>query len=86
MVCGLIFRELFLQTVFGRKETVLLCVIISILSQLSDLAGSFVKRSLGAKDFSSVLPGHGGVLDRFDSFIFTVPLFYYYLIGTGRFL
>ena len=89
LVCvgaGLLLRELSLQNALGFEETIFIGVMISVLAQISDLAGSFVKRALGAKDYSTLLPGHGGVMDRFDSFIFTVPLFYYYLVGTGRFL
>ena len=82
---GVLFREIFLKDVFGPWEIVWVSAGLSLLAQVSDLAASFLKRSLGAKDFSSLLPGHGGILDRFDSFLFTIPLFYYYLIGTGRF-
>lgn len=82
---GLLFREILLKEVFGRGETILISLGLSVLAQVSDLAASFLKRSFGMKDFSSLLPGHGGILDRFDSFLFSIPLFYYYLIGTGRF-
>ncbi len=47
---------------------------ISLLSQYGDLTASYVKRKLGIKDFGTILPGHGGVLDRFDGWIYALPL------------
>ncbi|MFA5103917.1 MAG: phosphatidate cytidylyltransferase [Candidatus Margulisiibacteriota bacterium] len=52
---------------------------VGIVGQLSDLSESLIKRDAGAKDSSNIIPGHGGVLDRMDSFIFTAPLLYYYI-------
>jgi len=52
-----------------------------IVSQIGDLAASSIKRFCRIKDFGNILPGHGGILDRFDSVIFTVPMVYaYYLV------
>ena len=47
---------------------------VALLSQYGDLTASWIKRKLGIKDFGSILPGHGGVLDRFDGWIYALPL------------
>ena len=51
--------------------TLLLCII----GQLGDLCFSAIKRSYNVKDFSNLLPGHGGILDRFDSLVFVLLAF-----------
>jgi len=57
----------------------ILAIIASILSQLGDLAASVIKRDCNVKDFGTILPGHGGIMDRFDSVIFIAPVVFYYL-------
>jgi len=58
------------------------CVIVGILiaffAQIGDLCESLIKRDAGVKDSGNVLPGHGGFLDRCDSYVFTLPVLYYY--------
>ena len=51
-------------------------VVISIAGQFGDLAASSIKSFCGVKDFGSIMPGHGGILDRCDSMLFVAPLVY----------
>ncbi len=60
-------------------KAIVVGVIVSVLAQVGDLVESLLKRELKAKDSGSILPGHGGILDRIDSFILTVPIFYLFV-------
>jgi phosphatidate cytidylyltransferase len=62
---------------WNLKKAFLLAVVVSIVAPLGDLAESMVKRDIGIKDMGSILPGHGGVLDRFDAMLFVLPTTYF---------
>lgn len=57
----------------------ILGLLCGLISQVGDLSASVMKREYGIKDFGNLIPGHGGVLDRFDSVLLVAPLVYYYL-------
>ena len=75
---GLIFKEPYIRYM-------IICAAGALISMVGDLAASAIKRDKGIKDYGKLIPGHGGILDRFDSVIFTAPVIYFLsllLIGT----
>jgi phosphatidate cytidylyltransferase len=62
--------------VFGYVFVLIATPILSTLSVLGDLSASTIKRNFGAKDFGNFFPGHGGILDRFDSVLYVTPILY----------
>jgi phosphatidate cytidylyltransferase len=62
----------------GLGAGLVLGILVAVLAPVGDLVASLIKRDLGLKDFGAFLPGHGGVLDRFDAILFCLPAAYYW--------
>ncbi len=86
LACSVLFRQ-FIQWVTGHNRfpwfsipvALVIGVLVVILGPLGDLSESLIKRDYGVKDMGRLIPGHGGVMDRFDSTFFTAPAVFYYL-------
>lgn len=77
-----IYRKLFRADLFEKitlNEAIILSILISLFSVLGDLFESKLKREFGVKDSGTILLGHGGFLDRFDSAMFVMPIVYYFV-------
>lgn len=71
----------YLDSSLGQEQYVMILAVVggvgSVISQVGDLAASAVKRNHEIKDYGNLIPGHGGIMDRFDSVIFTAPITYF---------
>jgi phosphatidate cytidylyltransferase len=76
VICGAVIALAFGPVLVGDfiPELLWIGIAVSLLSQYGDLTASWVKRNLGIKDFGTILPGHGGLLDRFDGWIYVLPV------------
>ncbi len=74
ILLGLIYA---LATSGPAAVYMIICGVGALISMVGDLAASAIKRNMGIKDYGKLIPGHGGVLDRFDSVIFTAPVIFY---------
>ena len=81
-VAALIYVK-FAPVELGLMETVALAVVVGLFGIVGDLAESVIKRGAGAKDSGTIIPGHGGILDRIDSMLFAVPVVYYFILCKG---
>ncbi len=73
-----VFKRFFFEgeSTLSYITVVVLSIILSVVSMFGDLAASTIKRNFGIKDFGKLLPGHGGIMDRFDSALFVMPVLY----------
>ncbi len=78
-MAAVIVLALLLDVDIGYSKMVILGVLIAVFAQLGDLAESKLKRSMGVKEAGNLIPGHGGILDRLDSIVFTGIVVYYCL-------
>ena len=84
VIYALIFMDQ-LKTVFANPLLIFIIVatVASVVSMIGDLAASAIKRDKQIKDYGRLIPGHGGILDRFDSVIFIAPIVYYLIAIIG---
>jgi phosphatidate cytidylyltransferase len=82
-IFGAVFGA-YLDSVLGLSDFTIVLAIVggvgSVISQVGDLAASAIKRNHDIKDYGKLIPGHGGIMDRFDSVIFTAPITYFLII------
>ena len=81
---GWLYGYFFVEKAFPDQRITwmiaLICAVGAVMSMVGDLAASAVKRNMEIKDYGKLIPGHGGIMDRFDSVIVTAPMTYFLTI------
>lgn len=77
---GTAFYHLFISSTMPIYVVIIMTLFLSVMGQFGDLVFSAIKRYFGQKDFASIIPGHGGILDRLDSVIFVLLGFMFFMI------
>lgn len=81
VLCGALFGYFMVENVINEQQITWVFALIggigSVISQIGDLAASAIKRNYEIKDYGKLIPGHGGIMDRFDSVIVTAPMIYF---------
>ncbi len=80
LLYGLFFKSRFDSIDHVELVLFIICALGAVPAVIGDLAASAIKRNNDVKDYGRLIPGHGGVLDRFDSMIFTAPIIYYLVV------
>ena len=76
---SIFFTCLIFNTFYTFEKIIILSIIVSSISQMGDLFISYLKRKSNLKDTGKIIPGHGGLLDRFDGIIFALPTIFYFI-------
>ncbi len=83
MITLLIFNRFFFDTpIMSYWMLIPVSMVLSVMGMLGDLSASVIKRNYGEKDFGTIMKGHGGIMDRFDSCLFVMPSIYAFVLFT----
>lgn len=78
-IISMLIAKFYFVDFLSLQDAIVMGIIVGTVGQMGDLVESLIKRDAGVKDSSALIPGHGGILDRFDSLLLTAPVVYLYL-------
>ena len=85
-IFGTVFESKINEVVNPSFVCAVACGVGAVISMIGDLCASAIKRNHNIKDYGHIIPGHGGILDRFDSLLFTAPAIYYAIAVFDQFV
>lgn len=78
-IISMLVAKFLIMDLFSLVDAIIIGAIVGVIGQMGDLVESLIKRDADVKDSSAIIPGHGGIFDRFDSLLLTAPAVYFYL-------
>ncbi len=79
LLAAVLFKYMLIPNNYSLSRLLPVALLVAVVGQLGDLFESLLKRGASVKDSGVIVPGHGGLLDRLDSFVFSAPIFYYFM-------